>query len=538
MTRFKKPNTWQQSQNVIVGQNPVLKMQSRIYKASKANKKSTLNACQKKLMFGQNTTWVWPQNTRDRKQSQTHCKPTEKTGFDQQNQTRFENPSNVKAKKQPNPLCVKEASLKPNFYPLKSNLSTQEQTHKHSIKHVLEPEWEAKFHGQNGFGFQNSAHLALQHVLKTWLRAPIYVLNGPVEHVSLNHGVLLKQLNTWPKLARQIKIGLDQNPSVVPFGFGYPRTSLPMPWANLTKQQAGLCFLLAKVVNYRVHSACLKNAAYRGEPVLQTKTRVGGPTWFSFGNVLTVFANTHEELLRARRTTEIVLDQNKLRYGENVTCKASSQGFCYLGFQLTHVVRNNTWVCLNHVARPSKQRFLTQVRTKIQKNKSASSYVLIKQLAPVILGWANYFRVCSCRGSFQNVDHAMFGMLRAWAFRRKAPGLGRNRLKENLFPGGQTYVYEGRVHQDNWVLTGKNKHASYWDPKQSGFLYKLSWVYARPWRNIKNRVQMRFKLALKTNFNQEPDEMKVSRPDLPTGAENTASSLTTPPKAVYSVRVV
>ena len=515
MIHFQKPR----AKNKIVlnqVQNKVLSLQNRIYKACKANKKSTLNACQKKASgsFDAQLECI----------KQACRKQNRSPGSEDETLTQEEKCA-----------LVKHLTLNPKSKPMREvfqhvscahggplTLSNYEICAKQNlVKLVLEPEWEAKFATPfAGFHVQKSWQQVFEHVLcknRQKQTRNRFVLNGVVSErfAFKHHNALLKRLNTWPKLENQIKAWLQTGCvfSVAPVG---------KPEHVYHRLQSGwgerLSLLLA---NIELHAcgASLTHFCHpkRFPPEKKSGAQVGN-TWAGFKDILVVFTSSQEDLYKAKRQTEL-WHQNGLALSlEKANGGQSSQGFCFLGFHFVHVNRNATWTCRSHIGRQSKKNFLNHVRTKVQKNKSASSYVLIKQLTPVNLGWANYFRVCGCKKEFQNLDHGIFGMLRAWAFRRKAPGLGRNRLKQNLFPSGKTYVYEGCVHQNNWVLNGNNKHASYWDPKQSAYLHKLSWIKGKPWANIEKNVHLRSKLAFETNFNQEPDEMKVSRPDLLTGA--------------------
>ena len=508
---YKKPCAWNK-----IGLNQVqpgvLRMQNRIYKASKANKKNTLRACQKRLMLH------FDAKLHGVKQACAHPKQNKSTcsvriTFSQEEMGSLAKHLTINPNPKRRPVFIPCASFQPQ-----RGLNL-ERSAQNLVKLALEPEWEAKFKTHFA-GLQGGCQHVFEHVFKGTKQKPVFVLNGVVSErfAFKHHNALLKKLNTWPKLENQIKAWL-QTGSV----FSFAPVGKNVFFWNLYQSGFGgrLSSLLANV-ELHAHGERLTQGLFNIplglKPVGPSRAHALN-TWVGFKDVLVVFTNTQEELEKAKCQTELWLDQNGLELSlEKDNRGHSSQGFGFLGFHFVHVKRNATLICRSHIGRKSKQSFLNRVRTKVQKNKSASSYVLIKQLAPVNLGWANYFRVCSCKKEFQNLDYGIFGMLRAWAFRRKAPGLGRNQLKQNLFPSGKTYVYEGRAHEDNWVLNGNNKHASYMDPKQSAYLDKLSWIKGKRWVKIKACVQMRSKLALETYFNQEPDEVKVSRPDLLTGA--------------------
>jgi RNA-directed DNA polymerase len=73
------------------------------------------------------------------------------------------------------------------------------------------------------------------------------------------------------------------------------------------------------------------------------------------------------------------------------------------------------------LVRPSKKNthaFLEKVRNLVKANKSVSQLHLIRQLNPVIRGWANYHRGIVATAVFQRVDSEIWYRLWRWAKRR------------------------------------------------------------------------------------------------------------------------
>ena len=75
---------------------------------------------------------------------------------------------------------------------------------------------------------------------------------------------------------------------------------------------------------------------------------------------------------------------------------------------------------------------------------------------PKILGWGNYFRHCECKEAFNKMDKDIFNILRAWVFRRDKRS-SRTVVKEKYFPSGESYSFENRTYNNNWVLVGQTK---------------------------------------------------------------------------------
>jgi RNA-directed DNA polymerase len=64
------------------------------------------------------------------------------------------------------------------------------------------------------------------------------------------------------------------------------------------------------------------------------------------------------------------------------------------------------------------QRHVEKLRGILRKHRSVDQELLITLLAPIIVGWCNYFAVYACTETFRKLSGVLFAMLRAWALRR------------------------------------------------------------------------------------------------------------------------
>jgi len=97
------------------------------------------------------------------------------------------------------------------------------------------------------------------------------------------------------------------------------------------------------------------------------------------------------------------------------------------------------------IVQPSKKNthaLLEKVRALIKANSTANQAALIKTLNPVILGWANYHRHVSARGTFERVDNEIWTTLWQWA-RRRHPKKSARWVKERYFhsTGAASWVF-------------------------------------------------------------------------------------------------
>ena len=89
-------------------------------------------------------------------------------------------------------------------------------------------------------------------------------------------------------------------------------------------------------------------------------------------------------------------------------------GFHFLGFE----VRRGRGTLL---ARPEKAKVvahLQRINAYLRTHKQAPVGQVIRELGPVIRGWAAYYRHCTASKTFAYVSHRVWAMLWAWAKRR------------------------------------------------------------------------------------------------------------------------
>ncbi len=117
-----------------------------------------------------------------------------------------------------------------------------------------------------------------------------------------------------------------------------------------------------------------------------------------------------------------------------------SQGFDFLGQN----VRKYEGKLIIKPAKENVQAFLTKIRQTIKANKATSPGKLIKQLNPIIRGWANYHQhVCSSE-TFKRVDSAIFRTLWWWA-KRRHNNKGKRWVRQKYFH---------TIGKRRWVFTG------------------------------------------------------------------------------------
>jgi RNA-directed DNA polymerase len=130
-----------------------------------------------------------------------------------------------------------------------------------------------------------------------------------------------------------------------------------------------------------------------------------------------VITGASKELLanEVRPLVEQFLRDRGLKLSPEKTCITHIEaGFDFLGQHLRRFGRKL-------LIQPSKKNihaFLDKVRELIRRGRGLSQADLIRQLNPVIRGWANYHRHISAAKAFRKVGMALWQSLWRWARRR------------------------------------------------------------------------------------------------------------------------
>ena len=130
-------------------------------------------------------------------------------------------------------------------------------------------------------------------------------------------------------------------------------------------------------------------------------------------------------------------------------------GFDFLGFHIRQYkvgnyrsARNSNGNILgfNTLITPSKDklyRHLEKISRIIKKHQNAPQASLIKNLNPIIRGWANYYSTKVSKNTFSLADSLTYQKLRAWAIRRCANTSKQKALRK----------YWHSIDNDNWCFS-------------------------------------------------------------------------------------
>lgn len=293
------------------------------------------------------------------------------------------------------------------------------------VKLALEPEWEAKFE-PNSYGFRpgRGCHDAIAQIFIELNQKAKFVLDADIAKCfdKINHQELLKKVNTYPGLRRQIKAWLKSG--VMDNGI-FEETETGTP-------QGG------------VISPLLANIALHGMEQHINQILVGrqGVRLYRYQPHLIRYADDlvilHQDLDVIKKSKKVLEEWLKplglqLKPEKTRICHSFNQlegeqpGFDFLGFNIRHYptskassARNSKGITLGHslLIKPSKEKIklhLQKIKEVIKAHQAAPQAALIKRLNPIIRGWCNYYSTVVSKEIFNKCRHETWFKLWTWA---------------------------------------------------------------------------------------------------------------------------
>ncbi len=282
------------------------------------------------------------------------------------------------------------------------------------VKAALEPEWEARFEAHS-YGFRPGRctmdALEAIHITLSQKGSSQWILDADMSGCfdNLDHE---PRLATLPVCTTTLHQWLQAG--VVELGFFSPTDTG-------TPQGGVISPLLAHVAldgMERLFDS--ERPDGRPKPPAHRKGQNGGRTVMRYADDCVVPAPTREVLetsVKPRR--EALLRVRGLTFSEAKTrIVNTTEGFNFLGFQFRKFGRRVTKL----LTVPHKEKVLKHlrgIRSYLDAHKQTPPGQVMKELNPVIRGWANFYRHASAKDVFAKVQHAQWHMLWNWAKRRQ-----------------------------------------------------------------------------------------------------------------------
>lgn len=339
------------------------------------------------------------------------------------------------------------------------------------VKAALEPEWEAVFE-PNSYGFRpgRSCHDAIKQIKICIQSKAKYVLDADIARCfdRINHEVLLQKLNIKGKVRQQIKAWLKSG--VIDSG-AFTATSEGTPQGGVISPLLANIALhgLEKALNEYARTLDIRD--YRG-------WQVGGRDKvrsLSFIRYADDFLVLHEQKTVVQRCRKIIsewlagigleLKPEKTRLTHTFKPELSENGkagFDFLGHHIqqypagkyrSNINAQGTTLGFNTLITPSakvSKVHLEEVGRIITKHRSSPQSALIKDLNPVIRGWASFYSHSDAKtvGEFSKQDNLTYLKLRQWAKHR----CGNSKDAHEK--------YWTSIDGDNWVFATREGKAN------------------------------------------------------------------------------
>jgi len=333
------------------------------------------------------------------------------------------------------------------------------------VKLALEPEWEARFE-PNSYGFRpgRSCHDAIGAIFLAIKSKAKYVLDADIAKCfdRINHGELLRKLNTFPTLRRQIKSWLKS---------GVMDGGQLFPTSEGTPQGGVISPLLANIALHGMEERIKQVAETLPTPSGHSKR--DNRKSLSLIRYADDFVILHEDLTVVQRCFDVIsewlkgigleLKPSKTRLAHTlIEIDGQDAGFNFLGFNIRQypVGKYNTGsnthgepLGFKTLIKPSKTKLklhYDSITKVIDQHKTAPQAALIDHLNPIIRGWSNYYRTVVSKEAYSELDSKVYWKLKSWGGRRHPNKSGEWVARK----------YWQTIGGDNWVfatrLEGKN----------------------------------------------------------------------------------
>lgn len=375
----------------------------------------------------------------------------------------------------------------------------KDRTRQAIAKMALEPEWEAKFE-DSSYGFRpgRSAHDAIEHIFIGIGQKKKYALDADIAKCfdKINHAELLRKINTFPKMRRQIKAWLKA---------GILEGDTLFPTQEGTAQGGVISPLLA---NISLHGMIEEiRESYPKTKKVEGRSQPWKPIIIRYADDFVVLHPSEEIIHEIKHKISDWLKPMGLTLKEEKTriCHSfhkigdENPGFDFLGFNIRQFKDNRTRLGFKTIIQPSQKsvnKHVQRLRDEIRKRRNAKVVDLIAKLNPIIRGWANYFRTVCSATTFKRVHHDLYSMLFHWGKRRT----GKYKISYQKYwkeiDGKMTFASEAPKGGEPMMLRTHNQVTIKRHVKVQGTKspYDGDWTYwgkrFQSFPGIKPRVQM------------------------------------------------
>jgi len=314
------------------------------------------------------------------------------------------------------------------------------------VKMALEPEWESRFEA-NSYGFRPGRctmdAVAAIHRNLNGRGTSEWILDADISGCfdNIDHNPLLERLPVFTTTIRRwLKVGVVECGATKTTTAGTPQGGIISPLlANVALDGMERLFGAESTTGRQVAPA-LRRGRNKGVSLVRYADDfvVTAPNRAILeGYVLPAIA----EFLAVRG---LKLNEAKTEIVH------VDEGFNFLGFNIRRFGRKV-------LTKPQKEKVLLHlqgIRDFLIENRQTLTSIVIRELAPVIRGWSNYYRYGVSKEAFQYADYRLWQMLWRWSLRRHH-NKPKKWVKAHYFKqvGQRDWVFHGRQDDNGKEVT-------------------------------------------------------------------------------------
>lgn len=338
------------------------------------------------------------------------------------------------------------------------------------VKMTLEPEWEARFE-PNSYGFRpgRSCHDAIEQIFSAINHKSKYVLDADIAGCfdNIDHEALLRKVNTFPKMRRQIKAWLKAG--IIDWS-GYANRPKGFSETNKGTPQGGtLSPLLANIALHGMEERVKQiaettpakyNGSKRDKRRSLTLVRYADD-FVDYHKDLSVIHECKRVIAEWLKEVGLEFKSSKTRISHTLHSHEGKAGFDFLGFNIRQYQvgnrsgknSNGQKLGFKTIIKPSTKSIHNhyyKVAKVIDQYHNAPQEVIINRLNPIIRGWSNYFSTVCSKETYSLLDSWTWKKLWSWA-KSRCPKTGKKEISGK---------YWSVINGDSWVFTSEQNNLS------------------------------------------------------------------------------
>ena len=282
----------------------------------------------------------------------------------------------------------------------------------------------------NSYGFREgrSCADALEHIhiVLSKKHSPQWVLEGDIRACfdQISHSWLLQHVPMDKQILRKW------------LNAGYWEKGLLFPTSTGTPQGGIISPILANIALDGMQKVARQAARPKGDKV----------NFVRYADDFIVTGATQELLeQKIKPALTAFLTPRGLELSEQKTVITHiDKGFNFLG----HTVRKFGDKLLTAPAKSNLQNLLDKIRLCIHSALGLNQEVLLRQLNPIIRGWANYYRHGASKRTFKRLDHFVFWQLWRWAKQRHPHKSATWKQRKYFSAGPQKGLFSVRLTKE------------------------------------------------------------------------------------------